>query len=73
MGLSEIKALKTFKQSFVLFTGAIGHPATGKSPAMGIIKALAKVESFLGIERAKSCQQNCEFNRNSLTKLKTKN
>jgi hypothetical protein len=38
MGLSEIRALKTFKQSFVLFTGAIGNPATGKSPARGIIK-----------------------------------
>jgi stage III sporulation protein SpoIIIAA len=61
MGTSYITALKTMRQSCVLFTALIGQPSTGKTTAMGIVKdALNDLDIALGRLPAESHQINSE-------------
>lgn len=55
MGRSYINALRTLRESFSVFSVLIGDPATGKSPAMKIIKkALIEIENFEQIDKKNS-------------------
>ena len=50
MGQSQVKALKSFEEGMVVYSALIAEPATGKSPAMNIIrKALIQIEFFLAV------------------------
>lgn len=50
MGQSKIKALRTLEEGMVLYSTLIAEPATGKSPAMSVVrKALVECESFFQI------------------------
>ena len=47
MGLSTVKAMRTFEEGMVIYSALIAEPATGKSPAMTLVrKALVECEKF---------------------------
>ena len=51
MSKSSIKALVEFKQGFTCYAGLAAYPASGKSPAMDMIKdSLIEIEDFLGVQ-----------------------
>jgi hypothetical protein len=53
----KVKALKTLEESFSLFTVLVADPATGKSPAMNLIRnILIDIEEFDGISEEDSPQ-----------------
>ena len=62
MGLSQIKALKEYVEGMVVYGALIAEPATGKSPALNIIrKALVEIENFLAIPSESSKLVNGYF------------
>jgi hypothetical protein len=47
MGLSTVKSMRTFEEGMVIYSALIAEPATGKSPAMTLVrKALVECEKF---------------------------
>ena len=56
-----MKALRTFNEGMVIYSALIAEPATGKSPAMSLVrKALVEVESYLNIPQDQSKLVNCK-------------
>ena len=48
--MAQIKCLKTFKEGMVMYTVLIAEPATGKSPALSLVRnSLVSIENYLGI------------------------
>ena len=53
----SVKALKTLEESFSLYTVLIADPATGKSPAMNLVRnLLTDIEEFDGVDEEDSPQ-----------------
>ena len=47
MGISTVKAMRTFEEGMVIYSALIAEPATGKSPAMTLIRqALVDVDKY---------------------------
>ena len=62
MQLAQINCLKTFKEGMVVYTVLIGEPASGKSPAMSIVRnSLVRFEDYLKIDLDNSKLVNGEI------------